>query len=63
MSKTMSYPTWKMRYSGEDFDRTQAEAERLTDEDRAAGRDAPAHGYSKANFAAAERAVKAAQSW
>ncbi len=58
---TPSYPAWKQTYSGEDFDRAQAEAQRLTDLDRAAGRDAPRVGYSTANFGRAVLAVRKAQ--
>lgn len=42
-----AYPVWEARYANEDFDRTQALACKLTDEDRAAGRTAPAYGCSK----------------
>ncbi len=45
-------------YSNEDFDRKQALAYKYTDEDRAAGREAPACGYSKENFERAEREVR-----
>ncbi len=43
----VAYPVWEARYANEDFDRTQALAHKLTDEDRAAGRTAPAYGCSK----------------
>ena len=48
-------------YSNEDFDRIQALATRLTDEDRAAGRPAPAYGYSAENYRRAETIVRGAK--
>lgn len=56
-----TYPTWQLSYSGEDFDRAQGLACRLTEEDRKAGRPAPFAGYSAERFAEAERIVNAAR--
>ena len=42
-------------YSNHSFDWTQTRAIELTDADRAAGRPAPQFGYSRENFARAER--------
>lgn len=59
---TSAYEPWKQQQSGEDFDRTQSLAERLTDADRAAGvPGTPAAGYSKRRFDEAKSIVKAAQ--
>lgn len=57
----MSYSAWTMTYSNEDFDRAQALAQRLTDEDRAAGRPAPAAGYSHERFNEAMAIVRDSQ--
>ena len=46
------------RYANENFDRISALAEKMTQQDREAGRDAPAHGYSKDNWIAAEKSRK-----
>lgn len=56
-----AYPAWTCRYSNEDFDRAQALANRLTAEDRASGREAPAVGYSAARMDEARGIVRAAQ--
>lgn len=56
-----TYPRWQQRYSNEDFDRAEALALQLTDEDRKAGREAPPHGYSSASWWKARRIVRAAQ--
>jgi len=56
-----TYPAWRQRYSYEDFDRTQALAQELTDADRTAGRFAPAYGYSAENFDKARAIVREAQ--
>ena len=56
----MSYPRWTATYSNEAFDRAQSLAQKLADEDRLNGRPAPAHGYSKENFARAEQIVERA---
>lgn len=42
------------RYSNQGFDEVQHHALQLTDEDRAAGRPAPQHGYSMENVKRAE---------
>jgi hypothetical protein len=55
------YVKWQQRYSGEDFDRAQAFAVELTDQDRAAGRSAPRAGYSAERFREAEGIVRAAR--
>ena len=47
-------------YSNEEFDALQDIADKLTAEDRAAGRSAPAYGYSKANAEIARRCVAVA---
>ena len=39
MKKMKTYPMWIQKYSGEDIDRVQALAYRLTRADRAAGRE------------------------
>jgi hypothetical protein len=57
------YPVWESRHSGEDFDRTQGLAQKLTDADRAAGRKAPACGYSAERIEEARAIVKAANRW
>lgn len=53
----MNYQVWAAYYSNEAFDRAQHLAQKLTDLDRAAGRTAPTHGYSKENFDKAEKIV------
>lgn len=63
MDHIVLYPSWEQRYSGEAFDRAQALAERLTDDDRKAGRPAPVCGYSAENFRQAEDAVRLAQTY
>lgn len=45
-------------YSNEDFDVAQSVARMLTDEDRAAGREAPRTGYSKENFDLAQDVIR-----
>jgi hypothetical protein len=55
-----AYIPWTPAYANESFDRAQALAQRLTDEDRTAGRPAPAYGYSRANFAKADQIVNQA---
>lgn len=45
-------------YSGECFDVAQQVAVILTDEDRTAGREAPAFGYSSQNFNRASAAIQ-----
>lgn len=60
---TRIYPAWESSYSGESFDRAQSLASELTDEDRRAGREAPAHGYSAANFDRARAIVDASNKW
>jgi hypothetical protein len=52
------YPLWVSTRSGEDYDRIAALALQFTDRDRDRGDDAPAHGYSAANWNRAERIVK-----
>ncbi len=52
--------TMPITYSNQDFDEKQHRAQELTDEDRAAGRPAPAYGYSKENFLKAEAEYKKA---
>lgn len=47
-------------YANGDFDLAQSVAQRLTDEDRAAGRPAPAYGYSAENIARAWGMIAAA---
>jgi hypothetical protein len=59
---TIYYPSWKQCYSGEDFDRIQAFAYELTDEERKVGLYCGA-GYSETAIAQAKRAVKAAQTF
>lgn len=59
----VTYPRWVQSYSNEDFDRIQALATRLTEEDRAAGRPTAAAGYSDARYEQAEGAVQAAKGW
>jgi len=49
----------RIAYSGQDFDIAQSIAARLTDDDRKAGRAAPAAGYSDANFKLVESVIRA----
>jgi hypothetical protein len=56
--KKRVYKAWTAQYSNEGFTRAQQLADELTDEDRKAGREAPSHGYSAANFKRAERIVR-----
>lgn len=49
----------RIAYSGQDFDVAQSIAARLTDDDRKAGRAAPAAGYSDANFKLVESVIRA----
>lgn len=56
-----SYPPWRQSYSFEDFDRAQQLATEWTDEDRAAGRPAPAGGYSREHFRLADTLVRRAK--
>jgi hypothetical protein len=60
LRRAIRYPPWRSTYSNDAFDRAQALANKLTDEDRRAGRAAPAHGYSDAHFRTAEKVVNAA---
>jgi hypothetical protein len=46
------------RYANEDFDVAQTVATALTDADRAAGRPAPAVGYSAENMARVTRIIR-----
>ena len=62
MKTAPTYPEWRMTYSNENFDRTQALAYKLTDADRTASiPGTPAHGYSLSNFNRAEGIVRAAK--
>lgn len=60
---TPTYPTWRAIYSNEGFGRAQALADQLTEEDRRAGRPAPAVGYSGERFEDADAIVRAAQTY
>lgn len=55
------YPAWKQSYSYEDVDRAQALATELTQQDREAGREAPACGASIKRIREAQRIVRAAK--
>lgn len=52
--------TFPSTRSNQDFDECQQRAAELTDADRAAGRPAPACGYSRENFARAQAEYRAA---
>jgi len=58
MSRRRKNPM-RIAYSGQDFDIAQSIADRLTDDDRKAGRAAPAAGYSDANFKLVESVIRA----
>jgi len=58
--KTTFCFTLPITYSNQDFDEKQHRAQKLTDDDRAAGRPAPQYGYSKENFQRAEDEYKEA---
>jgi hypothetical protein len=51
-------PTKRISYSNEDFDIVSRVAFTLTDSDRKAGKDAPAFGYSAANYKLAQDAMR-----
>jgi hypothetical protein len=55
------YHPWRQSYSNEDMDRIQALANRLTTDDRHAGRLAPPVGFSPERYADAQRIVREAQ--
>lgn len=56
------YPDWTQTYSYEDFDRLQALAGDLTEDDLRHGvPGTPSFGYSKANAEKARRIVRASQ--
>ncbi len=48
---------WQATYSNEGTDRAAALATAMTEADRKAGREAPGYGYSRANFALADRLI------
>lgn len=60
----MAYETWEPTYAEEAFDRAQALANALTEQDRAAGiPDAPRFGYSGRRFDEAMEQVRKANKW